>query len=290
MGTSISSSGPGSGVPFVPPWVSDPDVATPISPTSPADDQDVDQEAGVDQESGDDANRPQQMPTQIAPPGRFRGTKTNLGRFASSGSGGSMRRGLGQYVWTGLGGSRQASHRMAGTARKAGALYGVLHALSSGTTPSVDLGIDAARLAGRPAREIVDRIAETLSPIDGTQDSEASRNSISQALCELIRREPTADLTALTREQIELSMELFISADIFRRIELDVGKTVFDRAPDPVTAIRRLGEMDRYARQAVAASFRRQPANSGSFTQQAATRLASRVIQNTFEIFESYLS
>ena len=317
MGTSVSSSGPGSGVPFVPPWVIDPDAADSASPVSgpddasasPVSDPDVAAPASpvsdpdtatpptsladyqdVAQEVGDDANRPQQIPTQIAPPGRFRGARINMGRFARSGSGDSMKRGLGHYVRTGLGGAHRASHRMAGTARRAGALYGVLNALSSGTAPPVDLGIDTARLAGGSAREIVDRIAEALSPSDGTQDSEASRRSISQTLCELIRREPTADLTALTQEQIELGMELFISADIYRRMELDVGQTVFDRAPDPATAIRRLGEMERYARQAVAASFRSRTANSGSFTQQAATRLASRVIQDTFEIFESYLS
>ena len=281
MGTSASSSGPGSGVPLVPPWVNDPEAT---APTSPA------EETGVDQEAGNDSNIPQQMPTEIAPKGRFRGARTNLGRFASLGSGDSMRRGLGQYARSGLGGSRRASQRMAGTARKAGALYGVLHALSSGTTPTVDLRIDPARLAGLPARETVDRIAEALSPSDGTQDSEASRNSISQALCELIRREPTADLAALTPEQIELTVELFIGADICRRIDLDVGKTVFQRAPDPASAIRRLEHMYRYVRQAVAAAFRRQFANPGTLTQQATTRLVSRVIQDTFQIFESYLS
>ena len=276
MGTSASSPGPGSDVPLVPPWVSEPDPATPTSP-------------GEEQGAGDDSNVAQPAPTRLAPAGRFRGARTNLGWFGSSGSSESMRRGLGQYVQTGLGGSRRASQRMAGTARRAGALYSVLHALSSGTTPTVDLGIDTARLAGLPARETVDRIAHALSQSDGTQDSEASRYSISQALCELIRKEPTADLATLTQEQIELAMELFIGADISRRIELDVGKAILDRAPDPATAISRLEQMYRYVRQAVAASFRRQRANSGTLTQQAASRLAFRVIQDTYEVFESYL-
>ena len=278
MGTSASSSGPGSGVPLVPPWVSDPDTAT---PTSPAGNQ------GPEKGAGDDVNAPQQVPTQVAPTGRFRGARTNLRGFAHSGSSDSLERGLGHYARTGLGGSRTARRRMAGTARKAGALYGVLHALSSGTTAAVDL----AHLVGRSARETVDRIAAALSPSDGTQDSEASRRSISQALCELIRREPTADLAGLTREQIELATELFIDADICCRIELDIGRTVLDGAPDAATAMHRLREMYRYVRQAVAASFRRRTANpDGPLTQRAATLLASEVIQDTFEVFESYLS
>ena len=127
-----------------------------------------------------------------------------------------------------------------------------------------------------PAREIVDRIAEALSPSDGTLDSEASRTSISWALCEFMRREPEADLLALTLEQIALAMELFIGADICSRIELDVGKTILDRAPDPATAVDRFQEMKRYVRQVVAACFRRRLTNSGPLSQREAAQLGEQ--------------
>ena len=278
MGTSASSSGPGSGVPLIPPWVPEQEIEPAVIP---------------DEDLGPEIEVPVVPPPaqpQLAPVGRFRRARINLGQFAGSGSTDGLRRGLGHYVSTGLGGSRNASRRMASTARKAGALYGVLQALGSGTAPQVDLGIDPAGLAGHPAREIVDRIAEALSPSDGTLDSEASRNSISWALCELMRREPGANLRALTLEQIALTMELFIGADICSRIELDVGKTIFDRAPDPATAVDRLQEMKRYVRQVVAARFRRRSTDSGPLTQREAVQLADGVIQGTFEVFESYLS
>ena len=278
MGTSGSSSGPGSGVHLIPPWVSDPDV-------QPSTEPDEDQAP----EGGNPENLPQ-APPQIAPMGRFRSARTDLGQFASSNSDYSLRRGVGHYVRTGLGGSRNASRRMAGTSRRAGTLYGVLHDLSGGRTPEAHPALDPARLSGHPAREIVDRIAEALSPSDGTQDSEAGRHSISQALSELIRREPTIDLISLTQEQIVLAIELFIGADIRRRIELDVGKAIFDRAPDAATAIRRLDQMNRYVRQVVASSFRLWPTESQPVTQETATSLAHRVVQNTLEVFESYLS
>ena len=278
MGTSASSSGPGSGVVLIPPWVEDPEF-TPA--TAPED---------APKPDGEQSENCQDVLPQLAPPRRFQEARTSLGRFAESGSASSLSRGIRRYVRTGLGGSQVASRRMARTAAKAGALYGVLHSLSSGTTPAVDLGLDAARMTGLPARAVVDRIATALSPSDGTQDSEASRHSISQALCELLKREPTADLLALTQEQIDLVIEVFIGEDICRRIELDVGKTVFDRAPNPATAIRRLEEIYRYVRQVVAASFRRQIANSEPLTHRSATSLASRVMGYTFEVFESYLS
>ena len=274
MGTSASSLGPGTGVLLIPPWVPEPE-------TEPVDDQ----RPGKD---GPEVSPPAPIP--LAPAGRFRRARIHLGEFADSGSRVGLRRGLRHYVRTGLGGSRSASRRMVSTAGKAGALYGVLQALGSGAIPQVDLGVDAADLAGRPAREIVDRIAEALSPTDGTLDSEASRKSISWALCEFVRREPTADLVALTQEQIELAIVLFISADVCSRIELDVGKTIFDRAPDAATAVNRLQGMNSYVHQVIAAAFRRHAGNSNSLTQRAAVQLANRVIQETFEVFESYLS
>ena len=278
MGTSASSSGPGSGVPLIPPWVPDPEIEPEVGP-------DGEQDPEIDEPAVQ-----QPAPPQVAPAGRFRGARINLGRFADSGSQSGLRRGLGHYARSGLGGSRNASRRMTSTARNAGALYGVLHALGSGTAPQVDLGIDPASLAGLPAREIVDRIAEALSPSDGTLDAEASRTSISWAMCEFMRREPSADLLALTLEQIFLTMTLYIGADICSRIELDVGKTILEKAPDPATAVERVQEMKRFVRQVVANSFRRRSADAGPLTQREASRLASRVIQDTFEVFESYLS
>ena len=278
MGTSTSSSGPSGNVSLIPPWVED-ETNFPVLPL-PDDEQEPEEEQPL---------TPPDDPPPLAPPRRFASARYYLGQFAESGSEDRMKRGVGRYVRTGLGGSRRASQRMAGTARTASALYGVLHALSRGVTPEVDLGFDPAHLAGRPAREIVDRIAEALSPSDGSQDSEVRRNSISQALRELIRRQHTADLTALTEDQIQLAIELFISADVNHRIELDVGRTVFSRAPSPAAAVRRLQEMYRYVRQVVAAFFRRRPENSEPLTQQVTTSFANNVIRNTFEVFESYL-
>ena len=186
MGTSASSSGPAGRVPLIPPWVPEPEIEPAVAP---------------DGGQGPEIDEPVVVPPApppLAPAGRFRGARTHLGQYARSGSEGGLRRGLGHYVRTGLGGSRNASRRMVSTAMKAGALHGVLYALSSGTAPQVDLGIDPAGLEGRPAREIADRIAEALSPSDGTLDSEASRTSMSWALCEFMRREPEADLLSLT--------------------------------------------------------------------------------------------
>lgn len=284
MGTSVSSSGPNSGVRLVPPWVGDPGTDSEPNFNGPASSI-SDQEVSQTEENIEDVS--QKITSPLAPRYRFRGTNLNLNRFATTGSRDSMRKGIRQYVRKGLGGSHWASERMAGTPRRARALYGVLRALSSGVSPEPDLGIDTESLAGRPVHEILDRIIEGLSPSDGSQDSEASRNSVFHALSRLIREDPTAELIALTNEQIDLAIEYFVGEEICRRIELDVGTTILLNAHRAVSAIHLLGEIHRYVGQAVSLAFRNQVSISRPLTQSSVAGLVSKIIDDVLYIFGS---
>ncbi len=105
---------------------------------------------------------------QMAQPRRFMSTRTSLGNFGKSGSKQALKKGLGHYAKTGLGGAAAATQRMARTAHTAGNLYSVLDALRTGTEPPVESGITAQSLAGKSEREIADNISHALTPADGT--------------------------------------------------------------------------------------------------------------------------
>jgi hypothetical protein len=178
---------------------------------------------------------------------------------------------------------------MGGTASTAGGLYDVLDSLRSGDRPPVDLGVDAAALRGQPASTVADTIANALAPSDGTQDAEAARDALSRALSDLVAAEPDADLLALSSEQIATVVEGFVAHDLCHRIELDVGKAIHDRAPDPATATRMLEHMKDYVRQEVARCFRARSDRGQRLGRQGAATLAASVLRDTFEVFESYL-
>lgn len=290
MGTSASSRGPGKGVPLVPEWVStptappqpsqvpQPSVGTPSSPAVPG-------------QPAQPPHAPQVLPPPpvlVAPPRRFQQVRANLGRFARSGSQEDLRRGLGHYSRNGLGGSATATRRMAGTARRAGGLYGVLDALRSGESVPQDVRLDPAQLVGKTQTEISDLIANALAPVDGTQDSEAARDAVSRALSELLDANPNADLTNLDPTQIDNVVEGYIAYDLAHRIELDVGKAVLDKAPNYAEGVDRLQEIKAYVRQEVARAFRARR-NAGPMNRQNATALSSAIMRDTFDIFESYL-
>lgn len=238
-------------MPLVPPWV--PDVA-------PANGHDGDDGNAADQQTPDAQPPPvaprQPVPIPIAPPGRFGPSRTSLGQYARSGSSDAMRRGLGHYVGKGLGGAGVASRRFGGTARTAGTLYGALSSAASGQAAVPGSPFDPALLAGRTASEIMDAVVEAVRPTDGTQDAEASRWAVRDALSELLNRFPEADLLNLSEDQRLFVIERYVALDVYNRFRLDVGKTIQDNAPTVAAVLALFKEVKNYIKEAVSAAFR----------------------------------
>lgn len=266
MGTSASSSGPGSGVPMVPPWVPAP---------------------GEVADQGDGPAVPS-LPVPVAPSARFGGARRALGEFARGGSSDYLHKGLRSYSRRGLGGSRTAARRMGGAAVRSAGLYGALRSLAG--VPTTDgATLNLAFLSGLSAREVIDAIVEFVSPIDGSQDAEASQYAIAAALSDLLAEQPDVDLGALTSDEIAWVVERHLVHEIYYRVQLDVGKSVIDNAPSPAAAMRRFDEIREYIQEAVASAFRARRSNGTPLSNADTTRLASSVLEDTFAVFEEYV-
>jgi len=265
MGTSASSSGPGSGVPLVPPWVPEAGAPEPV------------------------AKQEQPATGPLAPRARFGTARRGLGEFARAADRASLRRGLASYAGKGMGGARSAARRMGGAATRSGALFDALGGLSARTFDPAQLGFDASGLAGRSAREIIDRVARFVSPSDGTQDAESSQRAVNAALSDLLDSDANVDITSLTEQQIEWVLERHIVYEIVQRIDLDIGKSILDNAPSPASAIDRMNEIREYVEETVSAAFRAQRKIGRPVDGSTAAKLTSKVIQQTFSVFEEYV-
>lgn len=168
-----------------------------------------------------------------------------------------MRRGVSDYVRKGYGGHSAATRRFEGTARTAGSLYGALSGLATGAPGEFTGTLDRGFLSGRSAREVIDAVIDSVRPVDGTQDAEASREAINEALSDLLESFPNADLLALSEEQRDLVIETYTAEDVFRRLQLDVGKHIHDKAPSVSDALSRLAQIRDYVREVVSAGFKR---------------------------------
>lgn len=280
MGTSQSSKGPGSGVPMVPSWVDNPPPEAPQGDdtTSP------DDIAGM----GDDGKVPTPPAAPLAPNRRWLGVRRSLGDFASSGDIGKLRTGFGRYARDGYGGSRTAARRLGGTAATAGALGSALDALAAGQPVEPGSPLDPTLLAGRSVDEIMDAVVEAVRPVDGTQDAEASRAAIRDALAELLTRFPNADLLGLTPEQREFAIERFTAHDVFRRFDLDVGQSIREKAPNVTTGLARLKQARDYVKETVAAAFRKLRDGGKALTAGRISEVVRDALRETFDVFEGY--
>jgi len=282
VGTSKSSSGAPSGAPLVPPWVPDP-----LPPDAPPDG-DADGDTSGQDADGQQPEHVPQPPPGFAPPRRFAPARTSLSRFAGSGSASNMRGGVGHYVKKGLGGSASAARRFGGTSRTAGALYGALS--SAAASQSVPGGpLDPGILAGRSATDVMNAVVEAVRPVDGTQDTEASRKAIRDSLSDLLGQFPNADLLNLAEEQRLFAIERFIAMDVYNRIILDVGKTLNEKAPTAGAALSRMKQIKDYVRETIGAKFRSLRKSASALSARVISRLASQAMREAFGVFEDYV-
>ena len=279
MGTSQSSKGSPSGVPMVPPWV--PDIPLPAAPLGGWIPEPVPTD-GDDQ--GMPPNTEPKRPIPVAPARRFGDTRRSLGEYAHSGDRNSMRRGVGRYIRGGYGGSSTATRRFGGTAQTAGALFSAL----SGEYATPGNQLDPVLMAGRSADDVMDAVVEAVRPVDGTQDTEASRAAIKDALSEVLTKFPDADLLNLEDQQREFAIERYIAADVFRRFDLDVGKKIRDMAPSATAGLSRLKEVRDYVKETVAASFRILRDAGQRMAAGRITQMVQNALRETFKVFEGY--
>jgi hypothetical protein len=266
---------------MVPPWV--PDVPDHTPPTPPPSDEQDDGNASNNADGTPVTASPQTLP--MAPTGRFSGARRNLGSFAGDGDKGAMRRGVGQYFKTGYGGGATAVRRFGGTAQTASGLF---NALAPGGSAATGSPLDHSVLVGRSADQVMDAIVEAVRPVDGTQDAEAGRAAIQDAISDMLERFPDADLLNLDNEQRIFAVEQFVALDVFQRLQLDLGKTIQDKAPTATAAMARLREVREYVKETVAASFRKLEAGGTRLVASVVAKIVRSAMSEAISVFEAY--
>jgi hypothetical protein len=284
MGTSQSSKGAPSGVAMVPPWV--PDIPSYEDPFPDEKAQEPEQHPDENQFYTPINSFQPVQPIPIALPRRFGAARRCLGNFASSGNTPALRRGLSHYIRNGYGGSGTAVRRFGGTIANARTLYRVLS--PTGDHSGVTNTFDPALLRGHSVHEVMDALIEAVRPMDGTQDAEAGRAALRDALSDLLTRFPDTDLLNLSEEQRTYAIEQYVAIDVFRRFELDLGKTIQDKAPDIQTALSRLKEARDYIKEAISASFRKLRNDGHLLTSRNINTTVKTALTETFQVFEDY--
>ena len=224
--------------------------------------------------------------TQLAPSRRFSLARKHLGEFSKTGDTQALRAGISSYVVKGYKNPQIATQRMKKAVVTATKLFGFLIG-----EPIEDIQTDLklSDLEGKNADEIINKIVETVSPSDGSLDSESMQNAIHKVSSELVDSNPDVDLANLDLESAISVVEKFIAEATFNRINLDIGQHVREKALSAKEGLSRLREMKEYVQASVKQALANGEAIAITKTLDEVDSILNQVIVDTFEIFQEYI-
>lgn len=271
MGTSASSAGPGANVSFDPPWLNDIPVG------------------GAGEVDGG-ASAPAEAPAEgVAPAERFRGARSSLGTFARNGDSGALARAAGHYSRKGMGGARNVAARMRTSTRAGAGLGSLLQATRERSDPQINQWMDALRATNPSAQTVIDAIVSQILPEGGSVDEESAKDSMAQALSELMVLDPQVDLLTLQDAQIWTLMQLYLGHEACNRMYADIGQLFESARFDPAVVVQRTNEMRSFLKNAVAAQLDTVRQATPNPTRQQLESLLRDAVQTTFTVFEGEL-
>ena len=280
MGTSTSSMGPGAGVSLDPEWLDD--IELPNQENTQQDGQ-SDDKGGEDDQS-DEKERIDNEKSELAPKARFANARRGMGEYVRSGSKDSLKRSLGHYSKTGMGGAKNLSKRMRTSAKVAANFFQTFQALRDNDNFALSKILSELQRRGANANEIIDTIIDNVCPNGGSLDEISCRDSGRFALSEFMNQNPDADISKLTDDQIWSLTSAFLGNEAFSRIQLDIGQSFERQEVSAVERVDRMNEMKDYLQSEISAQLNRLR-NSGLQTIDM-QKLFQTAIKNTFEVYE----
>lgn len=291
MGTSTSSAGAGAGSPFDPPWLDGAgdgiDQSNSDAQLQPSGEGTNDSAAEPSEDTASDSGslhseHGEVATPGIAPPGRYKDARRLMGRFIRSGDRSDIGRAVGSMVNKGMGGPSRAAGRMKTSAVAAAALGGFLAAAREGTNPNIAEWVESARARGLSARDAALEVIQQLAPEGGSVDEESAKHAMNQAIIHLYDVDPTADILAMSDEQIASVMGYTLAFDVFNRIQLELGR-VFEKLKYSAQLVhQRLGEVQDYILVVVGDAMK--AARSGGHMR-SVQDIAKLALRNTLNVF-----
>ena len=277
MGTSSSSSGPASGVSFDPPWLSS--VASEIG--SP-----LENISGEESDLGNQPTEPVTQPFEMSPPRRFGNARRYLGEYVGSGDRGTLKKAIGSYSRKGMGGAANVARRMRASTSAGAGLFNFLQGVSDSSDINVRDWVNQLTANNLSAYEIADRIIDQVISSGGSLDEESCKDSMAQAMSELLTINPEVDLMKMDNDSIWTVIESFMANEAFNRLDLDIGQLFESAKYSPYEAVSRMNDMREYLKSEISAQIQALRASTPNPSKEEMNNLLQSALRLTFEIFE----
>lgn len=275
MGTSTSSKGPGGGVDFDPPWLDD--VVEAIG------------DGGVGSPDDESTPTPPSTPTGTAPANRYGEARRAFGKFAKTGDAQQLRSAIGHYSRRGSGGASAAASRMRASTSAGAALFSFLNTISQGETAEARRWVDNLRATNPSIEDVVDAIVRELAPPGGSADEESLRDSMDQALSEIMKDDPTIDPLGMGVDDIWELMKGYLAIEAGNRLCFDLGPIFENSQLEPRTAVQREREMRRFLKNEIGAHVDLLRGTVSNPSRLQLDGILKEALKMTFDLFEAEL-
>lgn len=286
MGTSTSSSGPGTGVSLDPPWLDDLAPSSGGASDAPAADDAPNSDNDVAE--GEEAKPDTPKPT-IAPPRRFGAARRDLGSFIRSGSTAALARGIGHYSRTGMGGAASAASRMRASTSAGAGLVSFLQAARDGSDARISTWVQELVAKNPTSEDVADAIVRELASPGGSADEEALRDSMALAITELIMLQPDVELLRMSDTDTWTLLQLFLGHEVCNRLQFDIGQFFESSRLDPELGVKRELEMRDFVKNEVGVQLAILREKMPNPSKRQLDALVQDAVRMTFEVYEGVL-
>ncbi|WP_341213724.1 Qat anti-phage system associated protein QatB [uncultured Limimaricola sp.] len=153
--------------------------------------------------------------------GGFAYPRGQFTRFTNGGGDKSLGRALRGYV-RGAGGGAGAARRMPGSTRMASGVAALASAVATEGAEAALARFDLQDLAGRPAAEVLEAVADMICPDGGTIDESIARDAMLEAIADLADSDPGA-FDDLSADQLNDFLCDVIARSILTKVLNEIG-------------------------------------------------------------------
>jgi deoxyhypusine synthase len=136
------------------------------------------------------------------------------------------------------------------------------------------------------AYEVADEIIDQVISTGGSLEEESCKDSMAQAMSDLLTIDPDVDLLNMDNDSIWTVMELFMANEAFNRLNLDVGQIFESDRYSPREAVSRMNDMCDYLKSEISAQIQELRTDTSNPTKAEMNALLQSAIKITFEVFE----
>ena len=185
---------------------------------------------------------------------------------------------------------RNTAARLRTSTRSAAGLISLLQTARDGSDPRINHGWVSSLIARNPsAQDVINEVIQQVTTSGGSLEEESCKDSMAQAMSELMEIQPDIDLLNMNDGDIWTLVEFFLSHEACSRIQLDIGQLFESSRLAPREVVARINDMRDYLKAELSAQMRSLRQANGNPSSRQLESMMQQALQNTFSVYEEAL-